>query len=249
MTTPEDPRQAPERATSLFLAVVLGVALIGFFSGTSPSEYVRPDPEPPPDAHANEDIPEAPTYAMLRDHPRQAANGFEADIAQLAALGWTSPGTREEALAARAARRAYDGAPPTIPHPIRQDAAPECLTCHDDGMQLRGHHAVPMSHREMTSCTQCHVVSQPPMPGAGLPPDPRAVPNGFVGMASPEAGPRAWSIAPPQIPHRTWLRERCDSCHGENGRNGMQTPHPYRDSCTQCHTAPAEVDMRPGVPR
>ena len=33
------------------------------------------------------------------------------------------------ALQARASRRAYDGAPPTVPHPIMQDSSAACLAC------------------------------------------------------------------------------------------------------------------------
>lgn len=246
----DDVLHLPEGATTFFLAVILGVSIIGFVAGTDASEYADDDTDPAV-VVTGADAPIAPTYAELRDHPRQARSGLEEDIAALAALGYRADGSdREAALAARAARRAYDGAPPTIPHPIRQDSAPECLTCHDAGMQLRGRHALPMSHRELTSCTQCHVVAQTPMPGIGrIPADPRDVANAFAGMASPDHGPRAWTIAPPQIPHKTVMRERCDSCHGPNGRSAMQTPHPYRGSCQQCHTAPAELDQRPGVPR
>jgi cytochrome c-type protein NapB len=243
----DDALHLPEGATTFFLAVVAGLAMIGFFVGTDPTDYA---PEPAQDqATAVAGVPEAPTYARLRDHPRQSPNGFDDDLVALAAVGYAPGGTREQALAARSARRAYDGAPPTIPHPIRQDAAPECLACHQDGMTLRGHTATPMSHDSLTSCTQCHVVAAAPMPGdVGLG-DPRAVSNSFTGMMSPVHGPRAWSIAPPQVPHRTWMRERCESCHGLNGRSGMQTPHPQRDNCEQCHAAPAVLDQRPGVPR
>jgi cytochrome c-type protein NapB len=87
------------------------------------------------------------------------------------------------------------------------------------------------------------------MPGGqDLPPDPRAVDNSFAGFPSPDQGPRAWDIAPPQIPHRTFMRERCESCHGVNGRDAIRSSHPYRQSCEQCHAASAEKDLRPGLP-
>jgi cytochrome c-type protein NapB len=107
-----------------------------------------------------------------------------------------------------------------------------------------------MSHTAMASCTQCHVVEEAPMPGgADLPPDPRDVGNAFVGLPSPTAGPRAWDVAPPQVPHRTFMRENCDSCHGVNGRDALRSSHPWRESCEQCHAASAQADGRPGVPR
>jgi cytochrome c-type protein NapB len=73
------------------------------------------------------------------------------------------------------------------------------------------------------------------------------VPNSFVGKVSPVAGPRAWDIAPPQIPHTTWMREQCDACHGVNGRDPIRSTHPWRESCEQCHAASATNDLRPGL--
>lgn len=240
-------------ALRVFLAVVVGVALIGFVRGTSVPEDDADDPDASTDAVAVDGIGPARSYRELRTSPRGVGSGWEADLAALAGPGVTDAVSldgvsKSEDLAARAARRAYDGAPPRIPHAVRQDAAAECLACHEDGLRFRGLLATPMSHTAYTSCTQCHVVDEAPMPGgADLPADPRAVPNTFVGLASPTAGPRAWDIAPPQIPHRTHMRERCDSCHGVNGRDAMRSTHPWRANCEQCHTASAEIDLRAGV--
>ncbi|MDP2304709.1 MAG: multiheme c-type cytochrome [Pseudomonadota bacterium] len=244
----------------VFLAVVFGVALIGFVSGTRGE-----DPDAATEAHRErtgaaagaEGLAPARSYAELRAAPQGSGSGWVADLDALADLGpgvldpVSLDGTSKAAdLAARASRRAYDGAPPRIPHAVRQDAAPECLACHEDGLRLRGLLATPMSHTSYASCTQCHVVQEAPMPGgADLPPDPRVVGNTFVGVASPTAGPRAWSVAPPQIPHRTWMREQCDSCHGVNGRDALRSTHPSRASCEQCHAASAATDQRPGVAR
>ena len=59
-------------------------------------------------------------------------------------------------------------------------------------------------------------------------------------------GNRAWSIAPPEIPHRTFMQERCESCHGVNGRDAIRSTHPWRQSCEQCHAPSAEFDQRGG---
>lgn len=236
-------------ALSITAAIVLGVSLVGFFVGTSRSDYdfelpaLEASTAPP-----SVDVPYALSYAELRDSPRGAnSSGLDEDLARMRLVEGAPPeGPKEPALADRARLRAYDGAPPRIPHPIRQDSAAECLACHDEGLRFRGRLAPPMSHREMTSCTQCHVVDEAPMPGgADLPPDPRAVPSTFAGLASPTAGPRAWSIAPPQIPHRTWMRERCTSCHGPYGRAPIRSSHTHRQSCEQCHTTSPEADPRP----
>ncbi|MDP2316361.1 MAG: diheme cytochrome c precursor [Pseudomonadota bacterium] len=247
-------------ALRVFLAVVCGVALIGFLRGTTVTDDDLDDTTTQGadvGAAAVDGVSPARSYRELRDSPRGEGSGWAADLDALAALGpdvtdaVSLEGVSKSAdLAARASRRAYDGAPPRIPHAVRQDAAPECLTCHEDGLRFRGLLATPMSHTSYTSCTQCHVVDEAPMPGgADLPPDPRAVENTFVGLASPTAGPRAWAVAPPQIPHRTWMREECDSCHGVNGRDALRSTHPARANCEQCHAASATIDQRPGVAR
>jgi cytochrome c-type protein NapB len=243
----------PPEPLRVFSAVVAGVALVGFLVGTGAPE--EPEREDAPTASTVE-APPAPTYTSLRTVPRGGGAGWTTDLDALRAAGPAAldavrlEGTNKATdLAARAARRAYDGAPPRIPHAIRQAAAPECLSCHEEGLRFRGLLGTPMSHSLYASCTQCHVVADSPIPGgADLPADPRAVPNSFVGTASPTAGPRAWSIAPPQLPHTTWMRERCDSCHGVNGRDALRSSHPWRESCQQCHASSATLDKRPGLP-
>lgn len=157
------------------------------------------------------------------------------------------PAAREAATGARAARRAYDGAPPTVPHAVGQMDVPNCLTCHGEGMRLRGHAASVISHQTVASCVQCHVVMEGPMPGAALPGD-LSQDNSFVGRAAPGRGERAWPVAPPTIPHSTWMRENCASCHGALSA-GLRTSHPWRQSCTQCHAPSAALDQRPGLPQ
>jgi cytochrome c-type protein NapB len=151
---------------------------------------------------------------------------------------------RERARARRAGRRAYDGAPPVIPHPVDQLAAPACATCHEHGAVVAGLVAPVMSHARRDSCLQCHVVAADPRPAAGTPPPPETT---FAG-ARPRRGERAWDGAPPAIPHATWMRERCTSCHGALGALGMRSTHPWRASCEQCHAPSAALDQRAPVP-
>ncbi len=240
------------RPLQIGLACILGVAVIGFFAGTG---------EPPSESSpllledAAVEVPSGvvvPTYSRLRSTTR-GTNSFTADLAKTALPGVLEAveidgSSKPAVLSDRAENRAYDGAPPTIPHPIRQDSAAECLACHEDGMQLRGRTASPMSHTSLASCTQCHVVSGAPMPGELLPPDATAAANRFVGLESPEQGERAWSIAPPEVPHRLQMRERCESCHGPGGRDAMRSTHPDRQSCEQCHATNASLDQRPISP-
>lgn len=236
-------------------AAAVGVALLGFLLGTAGThEAASPLAQAALSASATggPGAPTAPHYRGLRDAPFATGEGWTADTRALRGpgvlaavdLGGTS---RPDAVRERSENRAYDGAPPTIPHPVGQDGPDTCLACHDEGLRLRGRVASPMSHDALTACTQCHVPAVAPAPGAALPPDPTSARNGFVGMASPERGPRAAAIAPPQVPHRTAMRERCTSCHGPNGRDAMKSTHPDRQSCSQCHAAPAALDLRPAA--
>lgn len=232
----------------VLLAIVIGVALIGFLIGTDADDYSATEPALESEPAGATTAPLAPTYGSLRVTARGAGSGWSEDLAALDAAGpqvldpVTPQGEKAAALEARSALRAYDGAPPRIPHAVRQDSASECLACHADGLRFRGLIAPAASHALYTSCTQCHVVVDSPVPGGALPPDPRAVESRFDGLDSPESGPRAWSVAPPQVPHRTQMRERCDSCHGVNGRDAIRSTHPWRESCQQCHAASAGVD-------
>lgn len=243
------PSVAAPSALVMGLGVLIGVSFMGFLAGTREEAYRAPDAL---GEHLTSDsAPAARSYREQQLSARGHGSGWSEDLAALrAAISRLDPvsleGTNKaEDLAARASRRAYDGAPPTVPHAIGQGGAPECLACHDEGLRIREATAPMMPHRELSSCTQCHVVEASPVPGAPETPDPRAVSNGFVGLASPTSGP-VWSMAPPQIPHPTAMREACLSCHGPLGASALRSTHPSRESCTQCHTSSAELDLRPG---
>lgn len=134
---------------------------------------------------------------------------------------------------ARAAARAYDGAPPTIPHEAQVGA---CTTCHDgDGAAIDGIGVAPASpHGEAGAdgafrrCRQCHVTQTT---GAAF------VASRFVGLPQgPWKGSRATPGAPPRIPHTLQLRGECLSCHvGPGARAELRTTHPERTRCRQCH--------------
>jgi cytochrome c-type protein NapB len=133
----------------------------------------------------------------------------------------------------RAAGRAYDGAPPTIPHDAQVGA---CATCHDaDGTAIDGIGVAPASpHGDAGAdgafrrCRQCHV---PQITGAAF------VTSRFVGLPQgPWKGSRATPGAPPRIPHTLQLRGECLSCHaGPGARAELRTTHPERTRCRQCH--------------
>lgn len=243
------------QSLTLFGLVVLAVSLVGFLRGTSHTDY---DFETPlrTVAHpvATEGVPVARSYRELRKTPRGAGSGFDDElVAYFEALPARTDvvevtDDKAASLALRSRRRAYDGAPPTIPHPVRQAAASECAACHENGIKIGSRQASAFPHKRFENCTQCHAMAAPDAPwrAADLPPDPRAVPNGFDGLEPPLQGPRWTGIAPPQIPHKTFLHERCDSCHGVTGRNAMRSTHPQRQNCEQCHAPQAALEWRPG---
>ena len=137
----------------------------------------------------------------------------------------------------RAAGRAYDGAPPTIPHDAAVGA---CVTCHDgDGTAIDGIGVAPASPHGDTAadgafrrCRQCHV----PETGAPL-----FVTSLFTGLPQgPWQGSRATPGAPPTIPHTLQLRGECLTCHaGSGARAEILTTHPERTRCRQCHVPEA----------
>jgi cytochrome c-type protein NapB len=152
---------------------------------------------------------------------------------------------RLEAIAQRQSRRAFDGAPPVVPHPIPQDSTAACLACHGNGMAIKDRVAPKISHAHYGSCTQCHVPAQT---GPRITSEPTLLAalsdNVFSGAVAPTKGERAWAGAPPTIPHSTLMRSDCNSCHGLTGLYGLRTPHPDRQNCVQCHAPNAALDQR-----
>lgn len=133
----------------------------------------------------------------------------------------------------RAERRAYDGAPPTIPH---QAQGADCPTCHTRvGVAVEGLGFAPASPHEQTvglgmssRCRQCHVPATT---------NDVWVESEFLGEPQNlEPGPRMYALAPPTIPHPTFMRENCLACHdGAAAREAIRTSHPERTACRQCH--------------
>jgi nitrate reductase (cytochrome), electron transfer subunit len=190
----------------------------------------------------------APSYRSLRGS-RRGPNGnmYRGAVSELGESlpdvldpVETSEAARAQAREKRRSSRAYEGAPPTIPHAVMQRAH-DCVACHAEGAVIAGKTAPKMSHEAFPSCTQCHVPQADPRPIETPPP---FVENEFVGLTGPGRGERAWPGAPPTISHGARMREDCSSCHGVSGKAGLRTPHPYQVSCTQCHAPSAALDQR-----
>ena len=249
-----------QKGAWLFGAILLTASVSGYFMGlrqtgsqismTRPVSLVTADSERNA-VLATISVPVAVSYAK-QDWLRDGANGHwesrVANLAQppanLAALTNVTETERALALAERAARRAFDGAPPVVPHPIAQDSSAACLACHGPGLAIKDKIASKISHAQYSSCTQCHV----PSGGTGLPTSEPALlaslaANQFASVMPPLKGSRAWPLAPPTIPHSTLMRSDCLSCHGPGGLFGLRTPHPDRQSCVQCHVSDAGLDQ------
>jgi nitrate reductase cytochrome c-type subunit len=148
------------------------------------------------------------------------------------------PGTEgavKSTAAVRAARRAYDGAPPVIPHTA---FGMDCSACHDSqGIAVQDVGYAPASPHENTAeagatarCRQCHIF----VTDSDL-----FVANNFLGLRQDlRPGGRLNPLSPPTIPHRTLMRENCVACHaGPGARQEIVTSHPERIRCRQCHVS------------
>ena len=226
--------------------VALAVAGVGFYRGITEE---RRDARERTPQEITATAP-APGYRDLREARRgpnanlyrAAFDGFGERLPGV--LAEVPPQTEEqraEIMTARGRQRAYDGAPPTIPHAVHAQSTFECLACHEKGAVVAGKRAPAMSHERHDSCTQCHVSAGGP-PSA---PPPPLTSSSFVGQAPAVKGARAWPGAPPTIPHATAMRASCGSCHGVAGALGMRSTHPWRESCTQCHAPSSSLDQRP----
>jgi nitrate reductase (cytochrome), electron transfer subunit len=240
-----------QRSLSLFGAIVLGIALVGFLMGILEGfTEVPASARPNGNSHftGRTDVQPAASYAAMHTATFSPNSDWSSDLKNLKfpRPSRLSPVVRTHAMklaaiADRATNRAFDGAPPVIPHKVEQQSAASCLVCHGQGMKLGDRIATKISHAHFSSCTQCHVESTSSGPfDAGA-----EIPNSFAGLSRSGPGTRAFAGSPPTIPHTTWLRDDCMSCHGTIARQGLRTTHPWFTNCTQCH-APSTALDQPG---
>jgi len=129
--------------------------------------------------------------------------------------------------------RAYWGAPPYIPHPVKDErnmGGKACLKCHQNGGFVEKYKAyTPVTpHPEMVNCRQCHV----PKKENGT-----FKSTNFYKSAPPKSGVnQALETSPPTIPHQLQMRENCLACHaGPSAPKEIRVTHPERVNCRQCH--------------
>ncbi len=129
--------------------------------------------------------------------------------------------------------RAYPGAPPSIPHPVKIKlgmGGNVCLQCHENGgfVEKFNAYAPVTPHPEMINCKQCHVEQQTQS---------KFVATNFYKKPAPAVGTNnALQGSPPVITHQLQMRENCLSCHGGPGAvKELRVSHPERINCRQCH--------------
>jgi nitrate reductase (cytochrome), electron transfer subunit len=243
--------------SALMAFVVISIAVVGYFVGIqSPmnpvTQPIKSDSPLVPHHSATTAIDKvsvlpAPRYSEMPnlkwgaalDRITSVQNAFSQRVAyDPTAVIVVTPEEKEFALAMRALNRAYNGAPPTVPHPVDQFSQASCVACHETGFQGETLRIPKMSHAYLQNCLQCHVESNPGHMEAN-----EFRTSTFVGLPAPTEGPRAYPGAPPQIPHSTWMRVECLSCHGDSSYRGLQSTHPWRQNCQQCHTPASNLEQ------
>ena len=133
--------------------------------------------------------------------------------------------------------KAYPGAPPSIPHPVKEKmglGGKVCLQCHQNGGYVDKFQAyAPVTpHPEMINCKQCHVEQNTSSSFKG---------SQFYKKSAPEVGINAaFEGGPPTIPHQLQMRENCLACHGGPAAvKELRVDHPDRVNCRQCHVPQA----------
>ncbi|TWT66670.1 diheme cytochrome c precursor [Allorhodopirellula solitaria] len=245
------------RLTMIFLSLVIAVAVIGYFVGIG-------DGVPQPDGYYESSLVDAElsrtpaddaklipaiSYAEIADTPMGPTKSWQTMPQALPDADYDlytqiepSEADKEASSKLRASRRAFNGAPPVIPHPVENTTDAACYACHSGGVKMAGMKPSVMSHQFLGNCVQCHA----PMAPAPFQDVDADVATNFVGLPAPKQGERAYQGAPPTIPHSQWMRENCNACHGgPNGWAGMESTHPWRTNCTQCHAPSATLDQMP----
>lgn len=246
------PEWCNSRLPILVGVFLTGCALVGFLSGISEEENPgraawKEKPAQNQLSKSQEMVPLVVSYSDIAGAKFKMNPGRAMHFSQLKQQkpGMFDPVIKRPemknlAIIDRVKTRAFEGAPPTIPHPVDDVRAEKCLVCHGEGARIGNRIASKMSHPRFSNCVQCHVVKQSKGPFADPPLN--AV-NQFVGVVRPGPGLRAHPTAPPSVPHMTFMREDCMSCHGLLTRPGLRTTHPWFSNCLQCHAPSAVLDQ------
>lgn len=240
----------------LFGVIVVSIAVVGYFTGLqapmgpafseveSNAELTPTQPTPLKQKIPQSDVIPATHYASMPNATHERRKLWQTRLADL--ISSIDPlaevtiehGEKQTALQSREQNRAFNGAPPTIPHPIDQKSDRACMACHGEGARTISLRIPRMSHQVLSNCTQCHVENNPRHMMAELFRE-----STFSGLTSPMKGSQAFKGAPPMIPHTKWMRTDCMSCHGYTGLPGIRTTHPWRQNCQQCHASSSTMNQ------
>lgn len=248
------------RSSAVLLSGVIALAAVGYFVGISDG-VPQEDSEPMAVAMrtssaANESdaaVLPATTYDQMRRRESGPTSSWSPKLTQIPQPNYEvtedfkpSEAEKQQSTLVRASRRAFNGAPPIIPHAVERTDDAACYACHGQGMRIEDRVANRMSHGFLANCMQCHA-PPPPQPFADEEKEGETnaiVENSFVGMPAPLQGERAFPGAPPTIPHSTWMRGQCLACHSRQvGWAGLESTHPWRQNCQQCHAPSAVLDQ------
>ena len=258
----ESPKQGISgRLSALLLCGIISAAVVGYFVGIRdgvPRDEIAGLSEPfdltklaeeSSSTITNGDTAVVPavTYANMRRGESGPTSQWTSSLERIPQPDFDlmaeikpSPDDKARSTATRGSRRAFNGAPPIIPHAVERTDDAACYACHGNGMRIGDRLANRMCHGFLANCTQCHA-EPPPTPFAEVD---AGVQNSFVGLPAPLQGERAFPGAPPTIPHSTWMRNDCLSCHGsEAGWAGLESTHPWRVNCEQCHAPSAALEQ------
>lgn len=149
------------------------------------------------------------------------------------------PDPRDSVRQLRRAGRAYEGAPPTIPHWFNAMDQRACLRCHATGLDVGSSRPAPIvPHPSWDACLQCHLRRET----AERP----AFASRFIGLRASGKPHRSYPGAPPVVPHALFGRENCLACHGGPGTPpALKTTHPERLNCLQCHALEHRRQVNP----
>lgn len=217
---------------------------VGHGVGTSSESATTPPTGEIPTAPRYKEIPTAKWQAN-RDWHFSLANLPRAPKAEKPPESLT-PDELRAAVARRASLRAYDGAPPVVPHAIDTLSSASCVSCHGEGANLviSGTRPAEISHPWITNCTSCHVPADGLRQFTATATSRLTVDNAFAGKQSAGHGPRAYQGAPPVTPHPVWMRQNCMACHGPGREQAIRSSHPDRANCLQCHAPDSRFDNR-----
>lgn len=259
MSRESNSKTVATRGSIALLVAVIGVAVVGYFvginDGVPQEDFEQQAPWLSSQVEGTERPAEPPststiaavTYAEMRRSETGPTSQWKPKLDQipqsqydLFAVIKPSEEAKLQSTLTRASRRAFNGAPPIIPHVVEGTNDAACYACHGEGKRIENQVANRMSHGFLANCVQCHA-PPPPKPFTDFDSE---VQTTFVGLPAPLNGERAFPGAPPTIPHSTWMRDQCLACHGGNvGWAGLESTHPWRTNCLQCHAPSATLDQ------